>query len=554
MAGMNPGQVDVGESKPLLHARHAAVTSDAASASAAGVDALRAGGNAADAACATAAALGVVDPFASGLGGGGFALVRLANGQTLALDFRESAPALLRSGSKGGIVISRQSGRSVGVPGEPAGLAELVRRFGALPFSRCLEPALRLARGFTVSPALARQIREELDRNPGSGPDLIAQLFGIDRARAARLAPGERVSRPALARTLARLQREGAAAFYRGDLAKAMVAATTAAGGVLGLADLRAYATVERKPLVSDFLGHQVLTLPPPSAGGVMVAQALGILASRATDLRHSGMGSADTLHLLAEALKHVFADRARFLGDPGYVTMPLDHLLDPHYQRELAQGISIDHVLAHDSYGTPAHAPTSPARDAGTAHISVIDQDGNAVALTTTINLSFGARIVAGDTGILLNDELDDFTLVADGKDVFAIAGGEANFPAPGKRPLSSMSPTIVVGEQGVELVTGAAGGPRIASATLQVLVAVLVQGLAAGAAVVAPRIHHQWDPDILFYEPGISAATVHALERKGHVCAQAADLGKANLIIRTPTGLDAAADPRAGGAAAGY
>jgi len=538
----------------FLHVRHAAVASDSQVASAAGARALRAGGNAVDAACATALALGVVDPFASGLGGGGFAVVYLAKtGTSSALDFRETAPARLEPTPKDQrIIIPKQSGLSVGVPGEPRGLAELVRRFGALPFSRCIEPALGLARGFVVSPWLAQQIREELDRYPASGPDLVAKLFDLNRAAATQLKAGDRVSRPALAKTLEKMRREGVAAFYQGPIAKAIVDATTAKGGVMGLADLAGYAPVERKPLASQLLGRQVLTMPPPSAGGVIVAQALGILSDRIPAMK--GSDAPDTLHLVIEALKHGFADRARYLGDPGFARLPLDHLLDPAYHRELSARLATDHVLAHEAYGTQIARPPQPARDAGTAHISVIDQAGNAVALTTTINLGFGSRIVAGETGILLNDEMDDFTASPEERDVFALAGGDANFPAPGKRPLSSMSPTIVVGKGGVELVTGAAGGPRITSATLQILLDVLVFGLDAEQAVARPRVHHQWEPDVLFYESGLSADTVQALKIKGHHCQTAADLGKANAIVRTRAGLDAAADPRSGGAPAGY
>jgi gamma-glutamyltranspeptidase/glutathione hydrolase len=298
-----------------------------------------------------------------------------------------------------------------------------------------------------------------------------------------------------------------------------------------------------------------VVTPPPPSAGGTILAEALGILSHRMAQLRRDGPATApENLHLLAEALKHGFADRSRYLGDPAFVHLPMEHLLDPSYHRELAARLEMDRVLPHESYGTPVPTPVHPARDGGTAHISVIDKAGNAVALTTTINLAFGSRIVASQTGILLNDEMDDFSASPEGRDVFDLAGGTANLPAAGKRPLSSMTPTIVIGKDGVELVTGAAGGPRIVSATLQVLLNVLVFGLDAQQAVASPRIHHQWDPDALLYEPALPAATAHALEGKGHRCQVAPSLGKANAIVRNRAGLHAAADPRSGGAPAGY
>ncbi|HEY5285326.1 MAG TPA: gamma-glutamyltransferase [Polyangia bacterium] len=544
-------------SAAFLHASHAAVASDSQTASAAGVALLRSGGNAVDAACATALALGVIDPFASGLGGGGFALVYLAKpGKTVALDFRETAPAMLKERRWDSRGIPAQSGLSIGVPGEPRGLARMVERFGALPFSRCIEPALRLARGFVVSPWLAQQIREEIERNPDSGPDLLAKVFSIDRQAAARLHAGDRVARPALAATLERLQRDGAEAFYRGDIARTIVAAVSAAGGVLSLDDLARYAPVERPPLVTAFLGRRVFGMPPPSAGGTILAEALGILENRLSIAkawrREAGPTSSAYLHEVAEALKHGFADRARFLGDPAFTHVPLEHLLDPRYHRELAARMQRDGILAHDAYGTPAESRTRPARDGGTAHVSVIDMAGNAVALTTTINQEFGARIVAA--GVVLNDQMDDFTFVPHLPDAFDLSGSEANRPAPGKRPVSSMSPTIVLGDHGVELVAGAAGGPRIVSATLQVLLDVLVFGLSPGQAILAPRIHHQWEPDILYYEPSLPSDVVRALEPLGQRPRSRTDIGKANAIRRTPSGLDAAADPRSGGAPAGY
>ena len=579
----------------FLHASHAAVASDSRVASAAGVEMLKSGGNAVDAACATALALGVVDPFASGLGGGGFALVYLADsGKAVALDFRETAPAALTAQAIGGAGIRPQSGLSVGVPGEARGLGELVRRFGRLPFARCVEPALRFSRGFSVSPWLAQQIRDEIERNPTSGPDLVAKIFAVDRQAATRLRAGARVSRPALAATLKRLRREGPEAFYRGEIASDLVTETATAGGVLSLADLAGYAPLERQPLATDFLGHRVLAMPPPSAGGTIMVEVLGILANRAAEWQGQASPASPTyLHELAEALKHGFADRARFLGDPAFVRVPLEHLLDARYHQELARRIQTMRVLAHDAYGTAAKRPTEAARDGGTAHVSVVDQAGNAVALTTTINLEFGARIVAG--GIVLNDQMDDFTFATCGEppsfarrvpsreaarsageagrgagaegsetlpgfpcqrqpDVFSLTGGDANRPAPGKRPVSSMSPTIVLGDRGVELVTGAAGGPRIVSATLQILVDVLAFGLDARRAVAAPRIHHQWEPDILYYEPELPSETVRALESRGQRPQPRLDIGKANAIVRSRAGLEAAADPRSGGAPAGY
>lgn len=546
--------LDGGPAAPL-HARHGAVASDSADASAAGAEMLRAGGNAVDAACATALALGVVHPFASGIGGGGFALVHLPkSNRTVALDFRETAPAGISIGQPGAIAIAPQSGHSVGVPGELRGLGELVKRYGRLPFSRCVEPALRLAKGFAVTPWIARQISDELARNPQGAPGFLADVFALGNRPAAELRVGDRVSRPALGKTLARIRRDGAEAFYRGAIAREIVKSVTTAGGTITLDDLASYAPVERSPLVVTFHGRRIVTMPPPSAGGLVIAEALGILANHLSELRRTPDGpTADTVHWLAEALKHGFADRARFLGDPGFAQIPLAHLLDPAYHRELASRTRPDHVLVHDQYGTVTQPPLAPARDAGTSHISVVDEEGNAVALTSTVNLDFGARILAGKTGIVLNDQLDDFSSPS-GADVFAIPGGDANRPAPGKRPVSSMSPVIVLGEHGVELVTGAAGGPRIISATLQVLLNVMVFGLDARKAVAEPRVHAQWEPDLLFHEAAISPEILRDLRSRGHHPKLRPDIGKANAIVRSGNGLEAASDPRTGGSPAGY
>jgi gamma-glutamyltranspeptidase/glutathione hydrolase len=538
-------------SPSLLHVRHAAVASDSQAASEAGTEILRAGGNAVDAACATALALGVVNPFASGLGGGGFALLHLARAdKTVALDFRETAPSGLTQEKLGPAGIPPQSALSVGIPGEPRGLAEIVRRYGALPFSRCVEPALRLSRGFVVSPWLANQIHDEIERHPDSGAKVIAAIFSIDEKTALGLRAGDRASRPALTATLQRLRDQGADAFYRGPIAEALVRTVAEAGGVLSAADLRGYRPVDREPLHTTFLGHRLFTMPPPSAGGVILVEALGTLAAHVKEWnRTAGPMQPGYLHAVAEALKHGFADRARFLGDPAFSHVPLEHLVDPAYHASLR--IDPDHVLAHEAYGSAPSVAPQPARDAGTAHLSVIDQKGNAVALTTTINLGFGARLVAA--GVVLNDEMDDFAPAPHTPDVFALSSGEGNQPAPGKRPVSSMSPTIVLGSRGVEAVLGAAGGPRIVSATLQVLLDILVFGLSPGQALAIPRIHHQWEPDVLDYEDGLPQNVVQSLERKGQKPRLHPGIGKVNLIVRSSSGLGAASDPHTGGRPAG-
>jgi gamma-glutamyltranspeptidase/glutathione hydrolase len=361
------------------------------------------------------------------------------------------------------------------------------------------------------------------------------------------------VRRPALARTLARLRTGGPDAFYRGPVAAALVAAVKKEGGVLSLEDLQAYAPTDRTPLTIPYRGHQVASMPPPSSGGIVIAQALGILERRVKDPSQISRTSSAWLHLLTEALKHGFADRARHLGDPDFVDVPLGKLLDPAYHTDLAGRIADDKVLPPARYGFGGE-PAALPKDGGTAHLSVIDAEGNAVALTTTVNLWFGAKIVAGDTGVVLNNQMDDFSLAPDVANAFGLVGTDKNAVAPRKRPLSSMSPTIVLEGDRVKMVVGGAGGPTIISGTLQVLLNVLDFKMDAQAASAAPRVHHQWRPDVLVHEPEIATDVVQALERRGHKTRPRDHLTLVNVVVRTADGVEAASELRGSGAPAGY
>jgi gamma-glutamyltranspeptidase/glutathione hydrolase len=501
-----------------------------------------------------------VNPFASGLGGGGFVLIYSAKTKKAeALDFRETAPAglhpeLFGQGSDVPDSRSIRGGLAVGVPGEPAGLAQLVRRWGKQPFANCVEPAERLARGFPASPWLVEHVTDEYSRDPAKASEFLAKVLVRPAGSLSKLRAGDRVRRPQLARTLTLLRRKGTEAFYRGTLAQAIVKAVQAENGVLGYDDLAGYQPVAREPLRTTFLGRRIFAMPPPSAGGVIMLEVLGILDQRMNtwDPRPFGPHDPTYLHLLVEALKHGFADRSRYLGDPGFVPIPLSRMLDPANLQDLAARIRLDGTLTPDRYGTGEPTAAPPARDAGTAHISVIDAEGNAVALSTTINLEFGAHLVAA--GILLNNQMDDFALARGRQDSFGLVAGDQNAVAAGKRPLSSMSPTIVLDDKGVELVLGAAGGPTIISSTVQVLLDALLFGLDAQTAENAPRLHHQWSPDLLYYEPDFPPAAVEALRARGQKMLARAKIGKVNLVIRRPTGLQAAPEPRSGGAPAGY
>jgi len=545
------------EASGPLRVAHGAVASDHPSASAAGLAALKAGGNAVDAACATALALGVVHPESSGIGGGAFVLVYLAREKKIyALDARERAPAAITPAAyiKDGHAVpalSQRGGLAVAVPGEVRGLGEMVRRWGKLPFRRCVEPAQRLAaRGFPVSSRLAGSLAG-LERKDGDGDPKFLELFATRPLHA-----GDTWRRPDLAWTLGKL-RAGPDAFYKGEVAKEIVTAVRAAGGVMSADDLTSYAAVDRAPVETGYRGLRVLSMPPSSSGGVALIQTLGVLAARypsGPEAAREVRGSAAQLHVVAEAFKHAFADRARYLGDTDFVAVDTAHLTAPAYHAELARRIKPGAVLPRDAYGTLG-PPPEPRKDGGTTHLSVIDAEGNAVALTTTVNLGFGAHLVAGKTGIVLNDEMDDFSLQPGVPNAFGLIGNEQNAIAPRKRPLSSMTPTIALDEGGrVRVVVGAAGGPTIITATAQVFLNVVDWKLDAQAAIAAPRIHDQWFPEMLGVEPEIGADVIAGLGKLGHKTKTFPHIGTVNLLVRTDTGIEAAAEPRSPSQPAGY
>ncbi len=541
---------------PPLRAPHAAVASDHAAASAAGVELLKGGGNAVDAACATAAALGVVTPHSSGIGGGGFAVVYIAKEKKVyTLDFRERAPAAIKPemfirNGRPDSKLSTRSGLAAGVPGEVRGLAHMLKKWGKLPFAACFAPAERLARGTPATYAIADVINGTVRR---SADGFIQKVFTLDRPFALPVRPGEMLRRPALADTLAKLRKEGPDAFYAGPIAEAIIAAGRAAGGVMDAADLRAYAAVERPPLTMTYRGHKIFSMPPPSSGGIVIAEALGILEAKLKDPpRGSGRFSSSYLHVLAEAQKHGFADRARHLGDPDFVKVPVDKLLDPAYHKALAARIKDDGVLPADQYGMPGAATAK--NDGGTTSLSVMDAEGNAVALTTTVNLYFGAQIVAGPTGIVLNNQMDDFSMAPDTPNAFGLIGKDKNLVAPNKRPLSSMSPTIVLDGDKAWVAVGGAGGPTIISGTLQVLLNIVDGKLDAQEASASPRIHHQWSPETLSIENDLPADVTEGLTRRGHKLRVVDHLTKVNVVVRTSEGIEAAAEYRGGGTPAGY
>ncbi len=481
-------------------------------ATAAGESVLARGGNAFDAAIAVAAALAVVEPYSSGLGGGGFFLLHRANdAHQVMIDARETAPAgilprhLFDAAGNPLPGATTRGGTAAAIPGLPAGLEHLAQRYGTLPLSVTLAPAIRLAsEGFKTDRRYARitQLREAMLRASKE-----TALF-LDNGRAP--APGHLLRQPDLASTLKRITRDGAAGFYRGPVAEGMVAAVNAAGGVWQMSDLAAYRVVERVPVRFSYRGARITAAALPSAGGIALAQALGMLEH----FQQGPVQDPEYAHLVVEAMRHVFRDRAQ-LGDPDQAAVPVAELLQKDKLKQYVTNIHRD----RPSRLPPPVAPATGAGSVNTTHFSIIDGAGNRVAATLTINLLFGSGIVGRGTGVLLNNEMDDFTLRADVANSFQLRGGEANSVAPGKRPLSSMTPTFVEDDKGV-LILGAPGGSRIISQVLLAAMEYLRNPQVDLPQLVAmPRYHHQYWPDRIEIEPeGFSVAWRSALEAKGH------------------------------------
>jgi gamma-glutamyltranspeptidase/glutathione hydrolase len=542
------------------------VDTDAPLATKVGVDVLAAGGNAIDAAVATAFALAVVYPQAGNLGGGGFAVVRAADGSFHALDFRETAPGaaskdmfldaegkpkkLLDSKKQvvtaGGRALdaSKAGALAAGVPGSVAGLFELHKKLGSKPWKDVVAPAIKLAKdGFIVDEQLAKSIGETHG---------VLEQFAASKAlfypNGKALAKGDTWKSAALAATLQRIADKGPDGFYKGKTADLIVAQMKRGGGLISKKDLESYTPKWRTPIRASYRGTTLVSMPPPSSGGVVLAMIANLLEPYA--LKDKGWHSVEHIHLEAEAMRRAFADRNSLLGDPDFVKVPLEKLLSKEYAKE--RGASITD-RATPSSDLKAGLPI-PDGD-HTTHFAVADGNGAAVALTTTINDLYGAGETVEGAGFLLNDEMDDFTVKVGEPNMFGLVQGEANTIVPGKRMLSSMSPTIVLDADGkVLMVAGARGGSRIITATWQVISNVVDFGMPIGAAVAAPRVHQQHLPDDLFYErDGLPAADLLALGALGYVMMPVPAIANAPAILRTPSGWSGAPDPRRGGAAAG-
>ncbi|EHE1281701.1 gamma-glutamyltransferase [Salmonella enterica] len=510
-----------------------------------GVDILKQGGNAVDAAVAVGYALAVTHPQAGNLGGGGFMLLRTKDGATTAIDFREMAPA----GATRDMFLDEQgnpdskksltSPLASGTPGTVAGLSLALEKYGSLPLNSVVRPAIKLAQeGFIVNDALADDLKtygsEVLPHHENS-----KAIFWKDGEP---LKKGDKLVQQDLANSLTMIAENGPDAFYKGDIARQIAQQMQQNGGLITTDDLAAYQAVERTPVSGEYRGYQIFSMPPPSSGGIHIVQILNILEN--FDMNKYGFVSADAIQIMAEAEKYAYADRSEYLGDPDFVNVPWQALTSKTYAKSIAGQIDINKAKPSSEIRPGKLAPYESDQ---TTHFSVVDKDGNAVAVTYTLNTTFGTGIVAGNTGILLNNQMDDFSAKPGVPNVYGLVGGEANAVGPKKRPLSSMSPTIVVKDGKTWLVTGSPGGSRIITTVLQMVVNTIDFGMNVAEATNAPRFHHQWLPDELRVEKGFSPDTLKLLEQKGQKVALKEAMGSTQSIMVGPDGeLYGASDPR--------
>ncbi len=518
-----------------------------------GVEILRRGGNAYDAAVAVGFALTVTHPTAGNIGGGGFALVRTAQGGLNFIDFREKAPASatrdMYLDAQGNPTRDSVVGwRASGVPGTVRGLALLHQKYGKLKWRDLVQPSVRLARqGFPVSYALARSLRGQ---NTSRLLGQFAESKRLYLKGGAYWEAGETLRLPELARTLERIAKQGPDEFYTGFTARKLAAEMAANGGLITEQDLRDYRAVEREPLAGQYRGHEVITAPPPSSGGIGMLQMMAMLEK--LDYAKAGMGSARHAHLLAEVMRRFYADRSFFLGDPDFVKIPVAKLVSPDYAAERAA--SIDRQRATPS-ASLAHGAIPAEESPETTHYSIVDESGNAVSLTYTLNGGYGSGVTVPGLGFLLNNEMDDFSAKPGAPNMFGAVGGEANAIAPGKRMLSSMTPTIITKEGKLRLVIGAPGGTRIITGVLQAILHVLDFQFNMQDAIDAPRLHHQWLPDKLYLERGWSPDTMEILRGMGHtVEPNTPTVANVHGILVEDQWLQGAPDGRTNGKAAGY
>jgi gamma-glutamyltranspeptidase/glutathione hydrolase len=528
-----------------VRARSSMVVTEEPIAADVGASVLKSGGNAVDAAVAVALALAVTYPVAGNLGGGGFLLARFADGRKTFIDFRERAPGkasrdmyLDRDGK-----LTRDSidgWRASGVPGTIRGLELAHKKYGSKPWSQLVAPAVQLARdGFPVSYGFAQTLRdgrERFSRYPSS-----AATFGKEYE------VGDIFVQPDLARTLERIARDPND-FYKGETARLLAAAMAANGGLITFDDLKAYKAVERQPLTGRYKGYELITAPPPSSGGIGILQMLGVLEG--SGYEKGGWGSAATIHYLAEVMRRYYADRSEYLGDPDFTKVPIRALLNADYIKKLRASIDAEHASNSD---TVRPGSLQGYESSETTHFSIVDKVGNAVSLTYTLNGGHGSGVTAPGLGFLLNNEMDDFASQPGSPNMFGLVQGEKNAIQPAKRPLSSMTPTIVTRDGKLFMVVGGPGGGRIISSVLQTILNVIDFGMNVQDAVDAPRFHHQWKPDKITMEGGFSPDTVKLLQQRGHTVEMTPAVARVFAIVVNDGWLQGAADGRSYGKAEG-
>ena len=525
-------------------AKNGMVASEQELATQIGLDILKAGGNAVDAAVAVGFALAVALPNAGNIGGGGFMMVHDAkSGKDIALDFRETAPKgasrNMYLDDKGRVINGKSlfTHYAMGVPGTVAGMTHALSRWGSMPLAKVMAPAIALAeKGYPVSVTLAKTLDQE-KKNMGQWPATQAIFW----KNGAPLQTGERLVQKDLAQSMRLISQQGAKAFYQGSIAQKIAAEMAPHANAITLQDLRDYKPVERKPARGNYRGYQIVTMPPPSSGGAHLLQILNMMEH--WPFKQWGANSAQSVHYMAEAMKLAYADRAEYLGDPDFVKVPLKGLTSKRYADELAS--SIKPQQARPSQNIKPGKP-QPYESDQTTHYSVVDKAGNAVAVTYTLNTNFGSGIVAKGTGVLLNNEMDDFSVKSGVANAYGLVGGDANAVQAGKRPLSSMTPTLVLKDGKPVLVTGSPGGARIITTVLQQVVNHIDFGMNPAEAAATPRFHHQWTPDVLRIEKGFSADTLALLRQWGHKVAVKPAMGRTQTIEVRDGVLQGASDPR--------
>ena len=535
-------------------AKHGMVASQETLASRTGVEILKQGGNAVDAAVAVAFSLAVTLPRAGNIGGGGFMLVHLAKeNKTIAIDYREMAPSKAKKDifldENGNAVtkLSREHGLAVGVPGTVMGMSLALEKYGTMTMAQVTAPAIKMAQeGISVSPDLAVSLAG-LKRRMSQWPSTAAIFYKADGSD---FQVDDILKQPELAHSLQLIAEKGTKGFYEGETAEKLVKAVQEAGGIMTLEDLKHYKAVEREPVRGQYRGYEVVSMPPPSSGGVHIIEMLNVLQQFPID--KFGHNTAQTIHVMAETMKHAYADRSEYLGDPDFYKVPVKQLTDKDYAQKIASQIALNKTTPSEEIKPGNLAPYESDQ---TTHFSVVDKWGNAVSNTYTLNFSYGSGLVAKGTGILLNNEMDDFSAKPGTPNGYGLVGGDANAVEGNKRPLSSMSPTIVMKDGKPFLVTGSPGGSRIITTTLQIIMNVIDHGLNIAEASNAARVHHQWLPDELRVETSLNRDTISLLEAKGHKVKVQSAMGSTQSIMVTDQGIFGATDPRhSGSEAVGY